>query len=112
MMRYIEGNPLRAGLVDPEAVAETWRWSSLWRWAHRRRKLQDVPLPADWPVERPRGWTKRVNRPQTEAEEEAMERSIARSRPLGEPEWVKRIAGRLGLQSTLRPRGRPKKERK
>jgi putative transposase len=66
--------------------------------------------PAAWPVEHPRGWTKRVNRPQTEAEEQAMERSIARSRPLGESEWVKRIAGRLGLQSTLRPRGRPKRE--
>jgi putative transposase len=52
MLRYVERNPLRAGLVRR---AQDWRWSSLY---HRLRGMSDplcrllhegpLPLPADW----------------------------------------------------------------
>ena len=47
-----------------------------------------------------------------EAEEEALATAIDRGQPFGEPTWVTRIAERRGLESTLRPRGRPSKPEK
>ena len=44
------------------------------------------------------------------AEELAMVRhSIIRGTPFGDPKWVQRIVAKLGLESTVRPRGRPRK---
>jgi hypothetical protein len=34
---------------------------------------------------------------------------IRRRRPFGDAAWIGRAAGRLGLGSSLRPRGRPRK---
>jgi putative transposase len=64
--------------------------------------------PGGWPG----GWVKWVNRPQSPEEQEAVARCIARGQPFGSPVWVGRITARLGLESTLRPRGRPKKTKK
>jgi len=61
------------------------------------------------PISLPRSWTTLVNRPQTEAELAALRHSIARGTPFGSDHWTKLTAGRLGLELTLRPRGRPKK---
>ena len=36
-------------------------------------------------------------------------RSVIRGQPYGSAEWVDRTAQHLGLESTLRPLGRPKK---
>jgi putative transposase len=50
VMKYIEGNALRAGLVKR---AEDWRWGSLWeRVSHAPRVIDPsrVPLPPDWPL--------------------------------------------------------------
>jgi len=107
VLRYVERNPLRAGLVRR---AQDWPWGSL----HAR--LTDPAacraLLSDWPIARPRDWVARVNRPQSPAEEEAIARSIGRGRPLGGGEWVGRVVQRFGLQSTLRDRGRQKGWRK
>lgn len=105
VLRYVERNALRARLVDR---AEAWAWSSLgWRSSGKRPDLL-----ADWPVACPRNWTSLVNRPQTEAELVTMRRSIDRGTPLGDDRWTKRTAARLGLESSLRPRGRPRKTAK
>jgi putative transposase len=104
LCRYVERNALRAGLVRQ---AEDWRWGSLWR----RGATTPGPGPAldPWPIRRPPHWIKRVNAALSPAEEEALRRSIQRGQPLGDPEWQTRTAARLGLASTLRPRGRPRK---
>ena len=104
MCRYVERNALRAGLV---VRAEEWRWSSLWRRAHVRHAAP--PWLAPWPFERPRNWLDWVNEPQTAAELEALRCSVQRGRPYGSGTWVPRIAAKLGLEGTLRPRGRPPK---
>ena len=104
MLRYVERNALRAGLVGR---AEDWPWSSLARGvaggeaALRRLHPGPVLLPANW--------VKVVNAAQTEAELEALRRSVARGSPYGRAGWVEAVVERLGLQSTIRPRGRPQK---
>jgi putative transposase len=105
--RYVEANALRAGLVER---AEDWRWGSLWRRSVAQRGSPGPRL-SPWPVARPRGWVGRVNGPMSAAEEEAMQRSIRRSQPFGGSDWQARTAERLGLTSTLRPLGRPRKSR-
>lgn len=103
--RYVERNPLRAKLVRDAA---DWRWSSLW---HRRHKT-GVPWLTEGPLPWPAQWLKSVNAAGTEAELAALRRSVAKGAPFGDPLWQKRTATKLGLESALRPRGRPKKQNK
>ena len=104
--RYVERNPLRTGLVKR---AEAWPWSSLWPGGN----VEEVrPELAAWPVPRPRRWREQVNAPQTAAEEEALKLSLQRGRPFGSPAWQGNTARQLDLESTLRPRGRPRKVEK
>jgi putative transposase len=37
-------------------------------------------------------------------------RSVQRGQPYGDESWARRVAVRLGLESTFRPRGRPRKQ--
>lgn len=103
--RYVERNALRAKLVKR---AEQWPWGSLGYSSHQAA-AGESPTPAKWPVPRSRLWIEHVNQPQTEAEVDAIRVSIQRGRPYGSPGWQKRAAKRLGLESTFRPRGRPRK---
>jgi putative transposase len=105
VLRYVERNALRANLVDR---AEEWSWSSLaWRVGG-----QGPNWLCDWPVAFPANWVATVNAVQSEAELVALRRSVARGAPFGEERWCQRIAKRLGLESSLRPRGRPTKPKR
>jgi len=104
VLRYIERNPLRAGLATK---AEAWPQSSL----HDRASTPnepEVPL-TDVPGGLPGNWPALVNRPQSQAELDALKRCMQRGCPLGREKWVKHMAHQWGLDSTLRARGRPKK---
>src|SRR5579872_668742 len=103
--RYAERNALRANLVRR---AEQWRWGSLYRW--QRGSAEDRRLLAAWPVPRPGGWIEHVNAPQTEAELNALRRCVNRGSSFGSELWSSRTIRKLGLESTIRPRGRPKKQ--
>ncbi len=100
--RYVERNALRAKLVKR---AENWQWSSLWRRTQGPKQSQWL---TDWPVIRPRQYTKWTNDPQTDTELVAIRQCVQRGRPFGREFWVQRMTRRLNLESTLRPRGRPK----
>jgi putative transposase len=102
VLRYIERNALRAALVER---AEDWRWSSLSSW---RSSEPDETWPLARPLPCGPGWSEHVNQPQTEGEFEAIQRAICRGASLDSPTWVEATARRLGLESTLRSRGRPK----
>ena len=102
VLRYVERNALRAGLVKR---AEDWSWSSLRWWRRRARPI----FLSEGPVNRPRGWEAAVNRGDGDRELAAIRRSVNRGTPFGGPQWQRRIAVRLGLESSLRPRGRPRK---
>lgn len=100
--RYVEANPLRAGLV---ARAEAWPWSSLGAAAG----AHGLAL-APWPVPRPGDWCERVNAalpPEVMADLRA---GVNRGRPFGDPQWVADTAERLGLTHAFRGPGRPRKK--
>jgi len=64
------------------------------------------------PVPVPRNWVARVDKPQDEKELATLRPSRYRGKPYGEPDWAISTAHRLGIESSLRPVGRPKKEEK
>ena len=101
--RYVERNALRAGLVKR---AEQWRWGSLWRWLQKSEPTPELLSP--WPMARLPKWKERVNQPLSDAEMQALRRSVQRGRPFGDDSWVQSVAERCNLESTVRPRGRPK----
>lgn len=103
VLRYVERNALRANLVER---AQDWRWCSLWRRLYGDGKL----LLSAWPVDVPANWANWVNGAQTASELEALRNSVNRGTPYGSAGWTTRIANVLGLEFTLRPRGRPRKE--
>jgi putative transposase len=104
VMRYVERNALRANLVNDPA---DWRWSSLW--IREAAATDQRTMLARWPVPQPRNWRELVRQPQTEAELASLRHSLMRGAPFGAAHWTADTAHRLGLESTLRPRGRPKK---
>ncbi len=73
---------------------------------------EPVPVsPAPIPLEsgRPDDWLDTVNQPQTDEELAALHLCLSRGRPYGSDAWISHIARTLGLESTARPRGRPRK---
>ncbi len=64
-----------------------------------------------WPVPEPKNWISWVAQPQTEAELAAIRASVIRGCPFGSREWTDTVVRQLGLQATMRPRGRPRKQR-
>lgn len=105
-LRYVERNPVRAKSI-PVRKAERWPWSS----AGTPPKEVEKPKIDVWPVRRPSKWLEWVNEPQTEAELKAMRDCLARGAPYGSESWRRTTAARLGLESSLRPRGRPRKKK-
>lgn len=100
--RYVEANAVRAKLVDR---AEDWPWCSL----SARAMPDPVVALAQWPVTRPSHWSRLVNEGLNEKALATVQHSTVRGTPFGEAPWVVETATRNGLESTLRPRGRPKK---
>jgi putative transposase len=108
--RYVERNGLRAKLCRR---AEQWRWSSLaLRQGAAGSEVETALRQAlsPWPLAAPRQWLRQVNEPHSTEELAALQRSITRGTPLGSERWIERTATHLGLESTLRPRGRPRKQ--
>jgi len=113
VLRYIEGNPLRAGMVSDLSdypwtryaahglgrpnglISELPAWSTLAATEAARQKY--------W-----RGW---VHTPQTEKELAALRRSVTSGRPFGNESWTHGMSERLGLSSESKRRGRPLKSR-
>jgi putative transposase len=101
LSRYIEANPFRAQLVTD---AHDWRWSSACGdpgWDYSK-------LLSEWPVDRPRNWSALVNAPIREPQLQQIRASIARDRPLGNEDWVRRVCRQLGLPVIPGKPGRPR----
>jgi putative transposase len=111
VLRYIEANPLRARLVKR---AELYPWSS-----YRVHGLGEASTLVDRlaifdalsprPQVRARKWAEKVHLPLEQATLERIRQSNERGLPYGDPAWVERLAERLDLDLTIRPRGRPRK---
>ena len=92
-------------------------WLSMWRLGGGRASAREHEAEDDewqlssWPVGRSRTWSKLVGAPQKDSELDALRESIRRGRPYGPSDWVVKTATELGLEASLRPRGRPRKPR-
>lgn len=100
--RYVERNPLRAGLVHR---AEDWRWSSCWQRLHPKSEGLLEP----WPIARPTDWLRLLNADEPAKDLEEIRTAVCRGIPLGDRNWVAQTAITLGVESRLRRPGRPKK---
>jgi putative transposase len=104
LARYVERNPLRAGLVKK---AENWKWGSLWvRQKGSKEQKQVLSL---WPITPSKNYLKLVNTVQPKPEVDSIRTSIIKNRPFGNVKWIQRIAQDLGLEASLRNPGRPRK---
>jgi putative transposase len=111
VLRYIEANPLRAGLVaDPS----DYRWSSYQ--AHALGKadplLSEVPGWNDLggtEKQRRARWRTKVAGPIALDELNAVRTSARMGRPYGSTAWTESIARKLGIPLAQRSRGRPRK---
>jgi putative transposase len=101
----MQRNPLRANMV---VRSQDWEWSSLKPTA---RSGPDGLL-FDGRILKPAQWTRHVNGVETEAELKARRHSLARGTPFSDPQWQAKTAAKLGLESSLRPRGRPRRTNK
>ena len=104
LVRHVERNPLRANLVQR---AEQWRWGSAWRRTKGSPKQKN--LLDEWPVSISRGYVTLLNEPQSEDEVDAMRRAVIRGNPYGSDTWTEKIIKKFKLETTVRPRGRPRK---
>jgi putative transposase len=88
--------------------AEDWRWGSLRVRMHGPKEVRAILSP--WPVDRPTDWKEHVNAALTGKEIERLEVSERRGRPYGGDAWVANTVARLGMEHTVRPEGRPRKD--
>jgi len=100
VLRYVERNPVRANLVD---TVVDWKWSSI------GVDTRSSGLISESPVTKPEEWIQVVDRPLSDEELNALRCCSHKCRPYGSEAWVLDTAGRLGLESSLREAGRPKK---
>ena len=112
VLRYIEANPLRAKLMEQ---AGDYRWSSFR--AHGMGesdalldRVAGYESLAARSAARRRRWSAYVHQVAEEAELAAIRRSSETGLPFGERGWVARLCQELGLDLTIRARGRPRKD--
>jgi putative transposase len=111
VMRYVESNPLRAGIVGD---LDAYPWSSYLTHGLGQRQpvVDEAPL---WErlgkteAARRRYWRGWLHEPLTAKELEAVRLSVASGRPYGSATWVEQTAARLGVELAPRRRGRPRK---
>jgi len=103
VLRYIEGNPGRAKMV---ASAKEWRWSS-----HNEVIGADNSGLVDKEfIEIPKEWTEYVDASLAGNELDRVRASVNRQTPLGDATWLTKVCREFGLESTIRRRGRPRKQ--
>jgi putative transposase len=81
-----------------------------WKWASVALRSAGAELLSPWPVDRPGNWLDLLNEAEPERELESLRTCVNRGRPFGSAVWVAKTAEQLGLQSALRPLGRPRKD--
>jgi len=104
VLRYIEQNPLRLKELKVRKP-DRWPWSSVGKEVAGLERPKIEP----GPMARGPNWLQSVQQALTAEELVLLRRSVLRGTPFGDPKWQQRIVAKLGLESTVRPRGRPRK---
>ena len=104
--RYVERNALRAKLTTK---AEDWRCGS--SWLREYGTNEQLQLLSPWPMPKPDNYLEFLNA--TLSHEEMLlddiRFSLQRGKPFGDEIWTTQTVKKLGLESTMRSTGRPKK---
>ena len=106
VIRYVERNPLRAGLVEK---VEDWQWGSAWR--REYGTFEQALLLDTWPVPIPKLFTEFLNQKESSDSLFDIRKSVNKGLPFGVGKWVNDTAKLLRLESLFRPVGRPRKIR-
>lgn len=103
-IRYVEMNPVRAGMVGRP---DEWEWSSA---RYHLGQRQDVLLEnARWPDrEMLDQWEDLLHVEDTEEAVQALRHSTRTGRPLGSKAWMKALEEKTGRRLQTLPVGRPK----
>ncbi len=102
VLKYIERNPMRSGLVKS---AWNWPWSSSRE--GQREKLNN--LLDERPIKLQMDWEEFVKFPIKTTELENLRKCIKQQLPYGNEKWKLEISKELGIKCFPKPRGRPKK---
>lgn len=103
-VRYVERNPVRAGLV---VRAEDWPWSSA-RAHCEGQRLPGASYPADALLA---DWTTYLGQEEDPVELDRLRRGTMTGRLVGSDSFIRQLELLAGRSLRARPRGRPRKER-
>jgi putative transposase len=99
--RFVESNPVRSGLAES---SEEWMWSSHRENIGAMSRLLTYGMPIEFPESRE---TIVTHLPDSDIAR--IRQSISRQSPYGSPDWQEQTCRMFGLESTMRRRGRPRK---
>jgi len=103
--RYVERNAFAAELCNRP---EDWGFGSLHHWQRKTRIFSQRI--SSWPIRRTSNWIQLVATDFSKLERDQLDLSVKRGVPFGNETWVEHIARTFDLESTMRPRGRPRKK--
>jgi putative transposase len=111
VMRYVESNPLRAGMVT-DLAAYPWSIYLVHGLGKSMSLVDEAPVWAGLAKTEPGRqayWRRWLHQPLSACELAAIRRSVTSGRPYGGGAWVAATAKRLGIDLRPRPPGRPRK---
>jgi putative transposase len=103
--RYIERNPVRAEIADSP---ECYEWSSA-RTHIAGTGKSPLITPIWYNEEERKGYIEFLNLPEADEEKRRIRSALYTGRPTGTEKFIRQIAEELGIEFSLRPKGRPKK---
>ena len=102
LLKYVEANPLRAKIVKD---AIKYKYSSAYNRINNIKDIIDT-----LPIDLPNDWYIYINEKENKVDIDSIRNCINRQAPLGDLPWQEKVAKAHGLESTLKPRGRPWKK--
>ena len=111
VMRYVESNPLRAGMVS-DLAAYPWSSYLVHGLGSGSGLVDEAPVWAGLAKTAPARqayWRKWLHEPLSAGDLAAVRRSVTSGRPYGGAPWVDATAQRLGINLSSRPPGRHRK---
>lgn len=103
LLKYVEANPKRARIVKD---CIDYKYSS----ANNRIKNNENLITDEVPILLPADWYTYINSDEKITDIESIRNCITRQAPLGDKNWKYMVSKKYNLESTMNPRGRPKKE--